>query len=93
MSVVIRLARRGAKKQAFYRIVIADKRAARGGRFIDQVGTYDPLPEPPRIDIKTEKLHEWIRRGALPSQTVAQLIKKAGIMPESPREGPGGETS
>ena len=81
MSVMIRLARRGAKKQPFYRIVIADKRAARGGRFIDQVGTFDPLPEPPRIDFKKEKLHEWMRRGALPSQTVAQLIKRAGIAP------------
>ena len=92
MSVTIRLARRGTKKQAFYRIVVADKRAPRGGRFIDQVGTYDPVPNPPRVDFKKEKLHEWIRRGALPSQTVAQLIKRAGIVPDH-RESSGGEVS
>ena len=90
MSVIIRLARRGMKKHAFYRIVVADKRAPRGGRFVDQVGIYDPHPTPPRIDFKKEKLHEWMRRGALPSQTVAQLIKRAGIAPV-PREGPGRE--
>jgi small subunit ribosomal protein S16 len=92
MSAVIRLARKGTKKRAFYRIVVADKRAPRGGRFIDQVGTYDPMPNPPVIDFKKERLHEWIRRGALPSLTVAQLIKRAGIAPDS-RESPGGETS
>ena len=81
MSVVIRLARRGMKKKAFYRIVVADKRKPRGGRFIDQVGIYDPLPEPPLVDFKKEKLHEWIRRGALPSQTVSQLMKRAGVAP------------
>ena len=91
MSVTIRLARRGTKKQAFYRIVVADKAAPRGGRFVDQVGTYDPVPNPPRVDFKKEKLHEWIRRGALPSHTVAQLIKRAGIAPVS-HERSGGET-
>ena len=59
----------------------ADKRAPKEGRTIDQVGTYDPLPNPPVVDFKKEKLHEWMRRGALPSQTVAQLIKRAGIAP------------
>jgi len=63
MSVTIRLARRGTKKHAFYRIVVADKRAPRGGRTIDQVGTYDPLPNPPVVDFKKEKLHEWIDVG------------------------------
>jgi small subunit ribosomal protein S16 len=90
--ITIRLARRGTKKQAFYRIVVADRRAPRGGRFVDQVGTYDPLPNPPRVDFKREKLHEWIRRGALPSQTVAQLMKRAGMAPGS-RERSAGETS
>jgi small subunit ribosomal protein S16 len=92
MSVSIRLARHGTKKHAFYRIVVADTRAARGGRFIDQVGTYDPLPNPPRVDFKIEKLHEWIRRGALPSLTVSQLIKRAGVAPGS-SESPGREAS
>lgn len=91
MSVRIRLARRGMKKKAFYRIVVADKRAPNGGRFIDQVGIYDPLPNPPLVDFKKEKLHEWIRRGALPSQTVSQLMKRAGVVPG--RESPGGETT
>jgi small subunit ribosomal protein S16 len=93
MSVTIRLARHGTKKHAFYRIVAADKRAPRGGRFIEQVGIYDPLPDPPRIDFKKEKLHEWMRRGALPSQTVAQLIKRAGIATSGSQGGPGGEVS
>lgn len=92
MSAVIRLARKGTKKRAFYRIVVADKRAPRGGRFIEQIGIYDPLVEPPVVDFKKEKLHDWMRRGALPSQTVAQLIKRAGIAPE-PSESSGGETS
>jgi len=92
MSVSIRLARRGTKKRAFYRIVVADKRAPRGGRFIDQVGTYDPLPDPPLVDFKKEKLHEWVRRGALPSVTVAQLMKRAGITLASQKRAEG-ETS
>jgi small subunit ribosomal protein S16 len=92
MSVCIRLARHGAKKRAFYRIVVADKRYSTKGRFLDQVGTYDPLPNPPQVDFKKEKLHEWIRRGALPSQTVAELMKRAGVAPGS-RESPGGETT
>ena len=83
MPTTIRLARHGAKKNPLYRIVVADSRAPRDGRRLDQVGTYDPLPNPPRVDFKKEKLHEWLSRGALPSQTVAQLIKKAGIVPES----------
>ena len=92
MSVTIRLARHGTKKHAFYRIVVADKRAPRGGRFIDQVGTFDPLPNPPRVDFKKEKLHEWMRRGALPSLTVSQLMKRAGVAPGS-SESPGREAS
>ena len=93
MSVTIRLARHGTKKHAFYRIVVADKRAPRGGRFIYQVGTFDPLPNPPRVDFKKEKLHEWIRRGALPSLTVSQLMKRAGVAPGSSESHPGREAS
>jgi small subunit ribosomal protein S16 len=92
MSVTIRLARHGTKKRPFYRIIVADRRSPREGRFIEQVGTYDPLPNPPQVDFKKEKLHEWLRRGALPSQTVAQLIKRAGVAPQ-PRESSGGETT
>jgi small subunit ribosomal protein S16 len=92
MSVRIRLARHGAKKRAFYRIVVADKRHPVGGRFIDQVGIYDPLPTPALVDFKKEKLHEWIRRGAVPSETVAQLMKRAGVAPGA-RESPRGETT
>ena len=93
MSVTIRLARHGTKKHAFYRIVVADKRAPRGGRFIDQVGTFDPLPNPPRVDFKKEKLHEWIRRGALPSLTVSELMKRAGVAPGSSESHPEPEAS
>ena len=92
MGLVIRLRRHGAKKRPFYRIVVADSRSPRDGRYVDQVGTYDPVPNPPRVDFKKEKLHEWMRRGALPSQTVAQLIKRAGITPVT-HERHGGETA
>jgi len=83
MSVRIRLARRGTKNRAFYRIVVADSRAPRSGRFIDQVGVYDPVAKPARIDFKSEKLQEWLRRGAQPTRTVAELMKRAGQVPDT----------
>jgi small subunit ribosomal protein S16 len=79
--VKIRLARHGSKKRPFYRIVIADSRAPRDGRFIDQVGFYDPLQNPAVVRIKTDKLTKWLQQGAQPTNTVAQLIKKAGREP------------
>jgi small subunit ribosomal protein S16 len=76
--VKIRLARHGAKKKPFYRIVVADSRSPRDGRFIDQIGYYDPTKQPAVVAIKKEKLDRWLQNGAQPSETVAQLIKKVG---------------
>jgi small subunit ribosomal protein S16 len=75
--VKIRLARHGAKKKPFYRIVVADSRSARDGRFIEQLGYYDPTKNPAVVEVKKEKLDQWLQRGARPSDTVVQLIKKA----------------
>lgn len=75
--VRIRLSRHGAKKHPFYRIVVANSESARDGRYIDQVGTYDPSK--PEIKFQTEKLNKWRSKGAQPSQTVAQLIRQAGV--------------
>ncbi len=79
--VKIRLARHGTKKRPFYRIVVANSRSPRDGRFIDQVGFYDPTRNPARIELKEDKLALWLQRGAQPTETVAQLIKKAGLKP------------
>ena len=72
--VVIRLARFGAHKAPFYRIVVADQRKRRDGRIIEQVGTYDPKGDPSIINLDVEKVDEWIAKGAQPSETVAKLI-------------------
>jgi small subunit ribosomal protein S16 len=76
MSVKIRLTRHGAKKRPFYRIVVSDSRAPRDGRFIEQVGTYDPRSKPPAIKIDERKVASWLERGAQPTQTVASLLKR-----------------
>jgi small subunit ribosomal protein S16 len=75
--VKIRLARHGAKKHPFYRIVVAHSESPRDGRYIEQVGTYDPAK--PEIKFQTEKLLKWRSKGAQPTQTVAQLIRQAGV--------------
>ena len=77
MAVKIRLARHGAKKRPYYRIVVADSRARRDGRFIEQVGRYNPCAEPTMIEFDTEKLEKWLANGAQPTETVADLIKRA----------------
>lgn len=77
MAVKIRLARHGAKKRPYYRIVIADARAPRDGRFIDEVGRYNPLAEPAMIKFDMEKVDQWIKNGAQPTDTVARLLKTA----------------
>ena len=79
MSAVIRLARHGGKKNPFYRIVVTDKRNAGDGGRLEQVGLYDPRQKPSRIEFEAERLAEWLKRGAQPSATVAQLIKKSGV--------------
>jgi len=80
MSAIIRLARHGAKKRPYYRIVVAEKRKARDGRKIEQVGVYDPLVEPVKIEFVTDRLAAWLQRGAKPSLTVSQLIKRSGVV-------------
>lgn len=79
MAVTIRLTRMGAKKKPFYRVVVADSRFPRDGRFIDVVGSYDPHPNPPAINLNREKIDAWLKRGAHPTTTVKSLMKKAGI--------------
>ena len=76
MAVIIRLTRGGAKKVPFYRVIAADRRSPRDGRFIEQIGIYDPLRNPPEFRIDADRLHHWLRHGAQPSPTVSQLIKK-----------------
>lgn len=76
MTVRIRLQRHGAKKRPFYRIVACDKRSKRDGRFIEQLGTFDPLQDPPAIRLNSERANYWIGTGASPSETVATLLKK-----------------
>ena len=77
MSVTIRLSRHGTKKKPYYRIVVSDSRSPRDGKFIEQVGRYDPKIATGGIKIDREKIDKWIKRGAKPSQTVSELIKKA----------------
>ena len=78
--VRIRLRRIGAKGHPFYRIVVADQRAARNGKFIDQIGTYDPFPDPPEVKLDEEKTLKWLRNGAQLSDSVTQLLSKTGIL-------------
>ncbi len=79
MAVKIRLRRMGAKKAPFYRIVVADSRYPRDGRFIDEVGYYNPLTDPIDLKVDTEKVQKWLSNGAQPTDTVKSLLKKAGI--------------
>ena len=79
MSVKIRLKRIGAKKAPFYRVVVADSRYHRDGRFIEEIGYYNPLTNPVEIKIDSEKAQKWIKNGAQPTETVKSLLKKAGI--------------
>ena len=80
MSVKIRLKRMGSKKRPFYRIVVADSRSPRDGRFIAQVGTYNPLVEPVAVKLEEEEIMNWLNNGAQPSDTVKNILSKAGIM-------------
>ena len=79
MAVKIRLRRMGAKKAPFYRVVVADSRYPRDGRFIDEVGYYDPMKEPVDIKIDAEKVNKWLATGAQPTETVKSLLNKSGI--------------
>jgi len=77
--VKIRLARFGSKKRPFYRIVVSDSRSPRDGRFIEKVGTYDPLQDPPDVKVDEERLKFWLARGAQLTETVRSLLRKARV--------------
>jgi small subunit ribosomal protein S16 len=79
MAVKIRLARHGAKKKPFYRIVVADSESPRDGKFLENVGTYDPGYDPAKIILKTERIRYWMDQGALATDTVQSLLKKEGF--------------
>ena len=76
----IRLRRMGAKKAPFYRIVVADSRSPRDGRFIEEIGTYNPMLEPSEFKVDADKVREWMKNGAQPTETVKALLKKEGIL-------------
>ncbi len=80
MAVKIRLKRMGGKKTPFYRVVVADSRSPRDGRFIEEIGTYNPLTDPAEVRLNEEKALQWLQNGAKPSDTVRSLLSKAGIM-------------
>lgn len=79
MAVKIRLKRVGAKKAPFYRVVVADSRYPRNGRFIEELGYYNPLKNPVEINVDIEKAKAWVEKGAQPTETVKSLLKKAGL--------------
>jgi small subunit ribosomal protein S16 len=79
MSVKIRLARHGAKKRPFYRIVVADSESPRDGKFLENVGTYNPLTDPVEVVLNQERIKYWIDQGAIPTDTVKSLLKEEGI--------------
>ena len=78
--VRIRLRRMGAKGRPFYRVVVADQKAARDGSFVEQIGTYDPFPDPPAVTIDEDRALHWLRHGAQPSDAVRHLLSKLGVM-------------
>lgn len=80
MAVKIRLKRMGAKKAPFYRLVVADSRAPRDGRFIEEIGYYNPLTQPAQVKIDEEKALKWLATGAKPSDTVKNLFRKEGLL-------------
>lgn len=80
MSVKIRMRRMGSKRKPFYRIVVADSRMPRDGRFIEEVGYYNPLTNPDEVKLEEDKIFEWLEKGAQPSDTIRSLLSKAGLM-------------
>ena len=80
MAVKIRLRRMGAKKAPFYRIVVADSRYPRDGRFIEEIGTYNPVASPSEVKVDAEKAKQWIANGAQPTDTVKAILKKSGVI-------------
>ncbi len=87
MSVKIRLARGGAKKKPFYQIVVADERCPRDGRYIENIGQFDPLQEPVMISLKADRALAWLNKGAQPSDMVLQLLRKEGVWAKFKQKG------
>ena len=83
MGVRIRLARHGAKKKPFYRIVVADSENPRDGRFLEKVGTYDPLKDPVEVSLNPDRIKYWMEKGAIPSDTGRSLLKKEGLFAQN----------
>ncbi len=83
MAVKIRLNRMGAKKRPFYRVVVADSRAPRDGRFIEIIGHYNPIANPTELVVDADKAKDWLKKGAQPSDTVKRLLKKVGVITEA----------
>ncbi len=83
MAVKIRLKRMGAHKKPFYRIVVADSRSPRDGKFIEEIGYYNPISEPVQVKIDTEKANKWIQNGAQPTDTVRDLLKRYSVVESS----------
>jgi len=79
MAVKFRLRRMGQKKAPFYRVIVSDSRSPRDGRFIEEIGTYDPTREPSAVEIDAELAKKWLNNGAQPTEVVAKLLKQAGI--------------
>lgn len=79
MAVKIRLARHGATKRPYYRIVVTDSENKRDGRFLENVGTYNPLQNPAQVSLNTERVQYWLQQGAIPTDTVKTLLKKEGL--------------
>ncbi|MFZ1984748.1 MAG: 30S ribosomal protein S16 [Desulfatitalea sp.] len=80
MAVRMRLARHGATKRPFYRIVVADNESPRDGRYLENVGTYNPLQDPAQVTLKTDRVLYWLQQGAIPTDTVKSLLKKQGVI-------------
>jgi small subunit ribosomal protein S16 len=83
--VKIRLKRMGAKKRPFYRLVVADSRSPRDGRFIEEVGTYDPIANPAKVQIDADRVLDWMRKGARPSDIARKLLEQQGVLQRAPR--------
>jgi small subunit ribosomal protein S16 len=83
--VKIRLKRMGAKKRPFYRLVVADSRSPRDGRFIEEVGTYDPIANPAKVQIDADRVRDWMRKGARPSDIARKLLEQQGVLQRAPR--------
>ena len=79
MSVKIRLSRHGAKKRPFYRIVVADSESPRDGKYLEAVGSYNPLKDPAEVSLKEERIRYWMNQGAIPTNTIKNLFKKEGL--------------